>query len=921
MNRAIRRPAHWRPALIFTLVLSALIYSASCTNAQSTDAFKKGVTIEGITEYQLSNGCKFLLFPDPASSKVTVNMTVLVGSRHEGYGETGMAHLLEHMLFKGSKKFPFIDKSLQAHGATNANANTGQDRTCYFESMPATDDNLEFGIKLEADRLVNSFIRREDLVKEMTVVRNEFEMYENSPEMILSQRMAAVAFEWHNYGKAIIGNRSDIERVPIENLQAFYRTYYQPDNIVVVVAGKFEEAKAVKLMVDHFGAIAAPTRKLRNTYTEEPTQDGERIVVLRRIGKIAVTGADYHIPAAAHADNAAIEVLSHVLGDAPSGRLYKALVEKKLATSVVASATQGYDPAILEIGASVAENVTPEKVRDVMLDVAENIAANPPTAEEVDRAKQRYLSARERAMTNSQTIALELSDWAAVGDWRLMFIFRDRIAKVTPADVSRVAAKYLQGTNRTVGIFYPTTDIARATIPPTPEIANLVKDYKGGKALAEGEHFDPTPENLEKRTKRFTLPGGIKVALLPKKTRGEAVSGQMALHFGNAQSLAGSTAAVDYIGAMLTRGTKSHTREQIKDELDRLKSSLGVSSSLGSVSVSLTSKRAQLPQVLELLREILREPTFPEKEFEILKSSVKQSILEAMADPEALAELSLKRQLAPYSKDNVLYVPTYAEELDRLEKLTLADVRRIYQDQVGAQVGEIALVGDFDPAVVTHQLEAIFADWKTSVPYERIQHKVFTGIKAKRETIDTPDKENAIYIAGMTFAMRDSDPDYPAMAMGNYILGGSGFTSRLMERLRQKEGWSYGAGSVLHADAQDSYAVFMAYAQCNPKVIEPLDKGAIEEMSRILKDGVTADELAAAKKGYLEAMKVARGSDASLAGMLRGGIHVGRTFEYTAQMQAKIAALTIKDVNQALAAHLDPGKLVIVRAGDFKKKE
>ncbi len=229
-------------------------------------------------------------------------MTVLVGSRHEGYGETGMAHLLEHMLFKGCKLYPQvndIDQALQEHGAgRSANATTWTDRTNYYETMPASDENLAFGIQLEADRLINSFIRREDLLKEMTVVRNEFEMGENNPEYILSQRMAAVAYEWHNYGKSTIGNRSDIERVPIDNLHAFYKKYYQPDNIVVIVTGKFDEGKAIKQMVAHFGAIPRPKRKLDNTYTEEPAQDGERVVVLRRVGKVAVTGAVYHIPAA-----------------------------------------------------------------------------------------------------------------------------------------------------------------------------------------------------------------------------------------------------------------------------------------------------------------------------------------------------------------------------------------------------------------------------------------------------------------------------------------------------------------------------------------------------------------------------------------------------------------------------------------------
>src|SRR3954465_8797813 len=230
---------------------------------------KKGATVEGITEYQLDNGLRVLLYPDPSRAKVTVNMTVLVGSRHEGYGETGMAHLLEHMVFKGTPTHPAVPKALQEHGA-QWNGTTSDDRTNYFETMPATDENLEFGIALEADRLVNSYVKREDLIAEMTVVRNEFERGENSPEGVLMERINAAAFEWHNYGKSTIGNRSDIERVPIDNLQAFYKKYYQPDNVVLIVAGKFEEARALALVEKYLGSIPKPARKLDQTYTEEP---------------------------------------------------------------------------------------------------------------------------------------------------------------------------------------------------------------------------------------------------------------------------------------------------------------------------------------------------------------------------------------------------------------------------------------------------------------------------------------------------------------------------------------------------------------------------------------------------------------------------------------------------------------------------
>src|SRR5213082_3204296 len=199
----------------FAFSVVALAAAQLCFAAEMP---KKIASVEGITEYQLENGLRVLVFPDSSQSKVTVNMTVLVGSRQEGYGETGMAHLLEHMVFKGTPRHPKVPKALQEHGA-QFNGSTSSDRVNYFETLAATDENLEFAIDLEADRMVNSTIKREDLDSEMTVVRNEFERGENSPSRVLSERISAAAYDWHNYGKSTIGNQTDIERVPVENLR------------------------------------------------------------------------------------------------------------------------------------------------------------------------------------------------------------------------------------------------------------------------------------------------------------------------------------------------------------------------------------------------------------------------------------------------------------------------------------------------------------------------------------------------------------------------------------------------------------------------------------------------------------------------------------------------------------------------------
>src|SRR5437899_195514 len=529
----------------FFKVFAALTIIGGASGLRA-DAPKKIVTVEGITEYHLDNGLRLLLYPDNSRSKVTVNMTVLVGSRHEGYGETGMAHLLEHMVFKGTPTRRNIPKALQDHGA-QFNGSTSPDRTNYYETLADDEENLEFAISLEADRLVNSFVKREDLDSEMTVVRNEFERGENSSGAVLNKRISAAAYEWHNYGKSTIGNRSDIERVPIENLRGFYRKFYQPDNVVLVVAGKFDESKALGLVEKYFGAIPRPQRKLDNTYTEEPPQDGERTVTLRRVGDVAAVGIAYHIPAGPHEDSASLQVLANILSAQPSGRLYKALVETKKAASASAFARGEHDPGLLMIEAEVREAKGVDEVRDIILSIVEEIGSKGVTTEEVNRARQQILKARERAAADTSQIALSLSEWVAQGDWRLYFLHRDRIEQVTPEKVQAVAANYLKRNNRTVGIFLPTEKPERIPVPATPDINALVSNYKGRSEIAAGEAFDATPANIEARLQRLELPEGIKATLLPKKTRGQEVQLLLTLRYGNEETLKGYEAAAGFL--------------------------------------------------------------------------------------------------------------------------------------------------------------------------------------------------------------------------------------------------------------------------------------------------------------------------------------------------------------------------------------
>ncbi|HEY1434050.1 MAG TPA: pitrilysin family protein [Thermoanaerobaculia bacterium] len=893
--------------------------AAKAQAASATPAAPARVTsVEGITEYRLSNGLRVLLFPDPTKATITVNITYMVGSRNESYGETGMAHLLEHMVFKGTPSHKNIPQELTAHGA-RPNGSTWFDRTNYFETFQSSDENLKWALDLEADRMINSYVAKKDLDTEMTVVRNEFELGENDPASILEERVLSTAYLWHNYGHSTIGARADLENVPIERLQNFYRTFYQPDNAVLLVAGKFDEAKTLALINQTFGKIPKPTRPLPVFYTLDPTQDGERTVTLQRVGDVQAIAAAYHVPSGTDPSSGAVNLLEQVLTDTPSGRLYKALVETKKATSVGGYFMELHDPGFVIFNAEVRQDLNVEDAKTAFVKTLDAAAGTQPiTKEEVERARASILKNIDLLLNNADRVGLNLSEYIGQGDWRLFFLNRDRIRSATVEDVQKVATAYLKPSNRTLGVFLPTAKPDRAEVPPPVAAAAVVKDYKGDAAMAAGETFDPSPANIESRAKRSELPGGLKVALLSKKTRGGTVVATMTLRFGDEKALFGKAIPSDLAADMLMRGTTKHTRQQIQDELDRLKARVSVSGRPNQANVSIETIHDNLPEVLKLVAEVLREPSFPVKEFEALQQENMAAIEQQQSEPNALGPNVYQRHMSPYPKGDVRYVETFEESLAGYKTTTLDDAKKFYGEFYGASNGELAVVGDFDEAAVAKLAAELFGNWKSPARFERVP-QLYQEVAAENKALETPDKANAFFIAGQNLNLSDEDPDYPALVLGNYMLGGGFLNSRLAVRIRQKDGLSYGVGSQLQASALDKSGSFTTFAIYAPQNEAKLEAAFKEEIARMLKDGFEAKEITEAKSGWLQSRQVARAQDAPLARTLATDLYIKRTLAWDAALEKKVEALTGDQILAAMRKYLDLSKMTIVKAGDFAK--
>ncbi|MFU8832989.1 MAG: M16 family metallopeptidase, partial [Wenzhouxiangella sp.] len=798
--------------------LSLALMVATAVQAQD-DGPRFFTEVEGISEYRLDNGLRVLLMPDAGRPTTTVNVTYFVGSKHESYGESGMAHLLEHMLFYGTPDHQDIKAEISERGGS-ANGTTWYERTNYFQTLPAGEENLEWAIRMEADRMVNSVVEAADLESEMTVVRNEFEIGETNPVRVLMQRVMSIAYLWHGYGRSTIGARADIENVPIERLHSFYRRYYQPDNAVLILSGNVDSEPALALIEEHFGKIPAPERTgemtLWPTYTRDPVQDGERAVTVRRSGTVRALMAAYHVPAATHEDFAAVEVLAYILGDMPSGRLYQSLVDTELASQVGAFSMRLREPSLLMLFAQSHDDQDMDEVRAELLNTVDHLVDQPPAEDEVRRAINSLQRNMEMTLSDSGRVGIQLSEWAAAGDWRLLFLHRDRLEQVSVDDVIRVAGKYLKRDNRTIGQFIPDSQPQRAEIPHAPDPGTLLADYAGREDRAMGEAFDPSPENIQERLVEFELSNGTRVALMPKQTRGHRVHGQIAMRMGNKESLAGLGNIPSTTSTMLWRGTENFSRQQLSDRVDELQSSLNIGGHW-TLGMSMETRRDSLLPLLDLLEDMLKNPSFPQRELAEMKRQQMAGLDQQRDDPGAVASRLISRHYNIHPPEHPEYIPDWDEVAARIDNLTRDQLVEFHRKHYGfGPQSTISLVGDFDPDEVRAALEARFGDWHSPAPFERIGDD-YTDTEPASLTAQLDDKANAVLIARFDFPMRDDHPDYPAMSLAGHLIGGGFLSSRLANRVRDQEGLSYGVGGGFGASPIDELGYFRGYAMFAPE--------------------------------------------------------------------------------------------------------
>lgn len=873
------------------------------TSRRSNGLPEKHSEFRGISEYTLENGLRVLIFPDPTKATITLNMTYLVGSRHESRGQRGCAHLLEHMLFKRTRRHADICREMGEHGA-RVNGSTWADRTNFFETSAAEEAHLNWALDLEADRMVGAMITARELDRERRVVLDELEMGENQPLTVLTHRVMATAFQGHGYGHPSVGVKSDIMELKAREVRTFYRQHYRPDNAVLVVAGKLDPKVCLEKVHQAFSPIPRPRKRIHVSRHAIPTQDGPREIRLHRPGELPLIAAGYHLPPGDHACFPALNILTQILAGSSWSWLHRKLVDPGLASQVWGFNLQWRDGGLALFGLRVHQGVPAETVRHRFVRALEKIKGKI-TIDQLERARNRLLRNSQLAFNSSQTIALQLSEWIGLGDWRLMFANQEALERVKLQDVRTVADAFLQTANRSLGLFLPSKERQDVKIPQGPRLT--VQHDAPDTEWQHGAAFDASPQSIQERTHIHAPPSGLRMAVLPKQTRGKSAWLAMRIHFGDENSLQNQSSAANLCAGMLMRGTLTRSRDAVEAELDRMRVRLHLGGSAEGVGLSLEGGRESLLPALILVADLLQHPSFPANELELLKAETKAGLEQARQSPQAQIMRLAQRHFTPVAPAHPRHVFTLDQEIAKTQQIQREDLIHFHQTFFGISCAEVAVVGDMDVAHVQTSMEN-WHHWPANTPFHRIS-LAHTAIPPVHHHVHTPDKDSAAFSAILAFPMRDDHDDAVALTLANTILGGGFLDSRLTVRLRQKEGMSYSVQSQLQIPALDNRSHFAIMASCAPSSLPLLKQAVLEEIHRALENGFQQDELDRARRGLLEQRRMAYTQDAHLAVKWRDYLFLGRDFNWDIQWEQALRQLTPETVHRALKTHVNPDQL------------
>ena len=897
------------------------------TAHQSPRGYEFIKEIGGIREYRmLSNGLTVLLRRDDSAPVVTFMVTYLVGSRNEATGHTGATHLLEHMMFKGTPTFnrekgTQIASELQKVGAL-MNATTWFDRTNYYEVLPS--EQLEFAIKIEADRMRNSMLREEDHRSEMTVVRNEFDIGENKPERVLHDRLFSHAYIAHPYHHSTIGWRSDIENVSTARLKEFYDTYYWPNNATVSVIGHFPEPEVFEMLGEHFGAISASPHEIPPMYTSEPEQQGEVRFTLRRPGQVGMVAIGHKIPEALHTDTAALELLAGVLSMGKSSRLYRKLIDSNLAMAQYTHPFQLRDPSLVITHVTLTPESTQEHVEKIVLETYEDIAREGISARELEIFRNLIIADFAYDRDGTYAYASRLNEAIGSANWEFYVTYTDRIKAVTREDVRRVAETYFVAENRTIGWFEPLPAEGAGQAEDEPAAGGPAGYSGGGDSEPVRRRMGAMPVDIANhaaaaaapqasfaaRVQEMRLDNGARCLVMRTGVE-DVVSIRGVLKAGNYFSPREKPMVARMTAEMLENGTREHNKFQLAELLDEVGAELSFSSGIFNLRMRGRFLKKDMARVFDLLAEMLRTPAFDEKEFEKVKQqeiAYWQKRLDSTAER---VDNMLSRAIFPE------HHPYWEHELstfvDLVQDVSIEDIRRFYQHAYGGSSLLLSVVGDTDMEDVSELFRSRFGDWQHGLEAPKVPRLDVSRPHTLR--YDMPGKANIDLYFGHTGVPRLGDEDYLPFVIGNHILGDSPLSSRLGVEIRDTRGLTYSIYSFI-STASDIDGMWGIYMAVSPQNLDESVHAVRSLLDDFLKKGVSEKEVSDEKLTMTGKFKVTSGlNTGALASRLVFVEDENLGLDYLDTYAERVSAVTVEQVNSALRRYIRPENMSLAMAG------
>jgi zinc protease len=911
-----------RCLVLFGLFVCALTLHASPV---VVPGFAHVKTVGSVDEYTLqSNGLQVLLLPEHSSPTLTFMVTYRVGSKNEVTGSTGATHLLEHLMFKGTtnrdrSKGNNVDQLLERTGA-RYNATTWLDRTNYYENLGS--EHLATAIDMEADRMRNLLLREDDRRPEMTVVRNEFERGENSPVQALYKEIFQAAFVAHPYHHSTIGHRSDIEKVSIERLREFYDTFYWPNNATVSIIGDFDPAQALALVRKSFGVYPRSPKPIPVVYTEEPAQTGARRVIVKRSGQLGVVAIAHKIPGATHPDYAAVSLLSAILTDGKNSRLYRALTDKNLSTGVEADAGFNADPTLHVIFAPLAPGAKHDEVERIALQEIKRLKKDGVSEVELRAAIAKTLADAAFKRDGSFAVAGNLNECIAAGDWSLFYTLDDAIAKVTTADIKRVANTYLNEDQSTTGWFEPTPSggasagtnasgkASRANGPNyyrSPDLEAPAQSAAGAVA-GGGVIGGDGGSKIAPKVKRLKV-AGIDVIAYPTGVK-DVVTVRASLPAGKALAGSGNPAIPTLTGMMLEQGTRKQDKFAIAEKLEAVGANISFTVGTDLVEVSAKSLKKDAPLVIGLIAEQLRMPAFSADEFAKVKKQFAGSLKRRLENTDFRAADAFSRAVYPVAHPN--RNPAPEDLLAAVEAARLEDVIAFHQAAYGPAHMTLVMVGDLDLPGIEAQVDKAFAGWQGGGMPVRVVSTAAANAPQGQDVV-MADKTSVSVVLGQASGLRYRDPDYQALRVATAILG-SGFTGRLMANVRDKEGLTYDVGARLGNDMVNAGA-WKINASFAPALLEKGIASTRRQLMLWYEGGATPAEIEARKTNLIGSFKVELATTDGMAGALLTAVNRGYEVAWLDEFPLRIKALSPEQVNGAIRKYLRPDGMVLIKAG------